>query len=200
MEENNNDFSSNQSNQKTASEIWKELWSKKYFRIGTIAAAVILFAVIIIVIVVSTLPTKSNYFIGDEISNSKSTFCVESAYNTKKVGQFGSISNGYFFVIRVSYTNNTSRAVTVETSDFVLHNGSKKYKVSSETIIASNPLIVYEEVGAGICKTFEIVFEAPTDLDSGNYVLSFSSPTGKFNVNLAERESDDDDDKVIGYH
>ena len=198
MEENNSSSSSNQTQQKTAFEIIKDLWAKRYFKICTIAIAIILVAIIIIVIAVEASPQKSSYYIGDEIINSKSSFCVNSAYNTSKVGSFGTITNGYYFVISVTYTNKNNNSVTIEENNFKLYNGSKKYNVSDQTIFANNPLIVYVEVGAGISKTFTIVFEAPTDMDSGNYVLSFSSPTGKFNVNIRDNETNDNGE--IGYH
>lgn len=200
MEENNNNPAGNQPQKKTALEIIKDLWAIKYFKICTMAIAVVLVALIITLIVIGVSPQKSNYYIEDEISNSKSSFCVNYAYTTKKIGISDKISNGYYFVISVTYTNETNSYVTIKENNFKLCNGSKKYKVSDQTIYANNPLILYEEVGAGISTTFTVVFEAPTDMDNGNYVLSFSSPTGKFNVNIAYKETDDNENGGGGYH
>lgn len=176
----------------------KNLWANKAFKITAVSLAAVLVAIIVIIVIVSSLPQKSDYYIGDTVSNSKSTFCVNYALD-KKTSALGTVSNGYYITVSVTYENKTDGAVKLKESDFKLYNGSKKYSVCSESALESNALTLYEDLGPGLSKTFTVTFETPSATSEADYILVFSGSSGTFKVNLKDGESSPvEPDK--GYH
>lgn len=176
----------------------KNLWANKVFKIAAISLAAVLAAIIVIIIIVSSLPKKSDYYIGDYVSNSKSSFCVNYVLD-KKVSALGEISSGYYITVNFTYKNKTDGTVRLEESDFKLYNGSKKYNVCSDSIFESGSLTLYEELGAGLSKTLSVTFEAPASTEEADYILSFSGSTGTFRINLKEKDASPDEPEK-GYH
>ena len=144
---------------------------KKNIIITCLVVFVVTF-IIVLSLLTSTDYTSNTCYIGETAVNKDNVaFTVTNVQNTQQLGSgYLSENTDYNFVlITVKVTNNSNKNITISGSCADLYNSSGT-KYESQTSLNVN-YIISEDIGAGISKTFKIVFETPKTTSQETYIL-----------------------------
>lgn len=110
--------------------------------------------------------------IGDTLTNTDGVeFTLVSCENTKQLGNgiLVDATNNNFVLLTIKITNNSNKTQTFSNSCADLYN-SKNAKYETITSIYID-YIISEDIGVGITKTFQVVFETPTTTTKEKYTV-----------------------------
>ncbi len=133
--------------------------------------------------------------IGDTISNSDNiSICLESCENTKEVGSelLNEVTENNFIILTLKISNYTNTQQTFYGNCIDLYN-SKNVKYEAKTSLYID-YIISEDIGSGIIKSFQVLFETPTTTNEEIYTakIGYSKYTrdkDRVTFILQERES-----------
>ena len=100
---------------------------------------------------------------------------VNSAYNIKKIGSVGTVTQNNYVVVNTTVKNTGSTEMTLTSSSFSYYIGNNKYEPSAEGIYLTNGFCVVQDLGAGITKNISVVFEIPSEYQPSDYLQVKSS-------------------------
>lgn len=146
--------------------------------------------------------------IGDTISNADNvSICLVSCENTKELGSgfLSDTTENNFILLSLKVTNNSSEQQTFSGSCVDLYN-SKKVKYETKTSLYID-YILSEDIGVGVTKSFQVVFETPTTTLEEEYTakVGYSTYTAdskrvtfvlKENYNSSESKDKNDSDNI----
>lgn len=122
--------------------------------------------------------------IGDTIKNSDGvSICLVSCENTKILGTeyLNDTTENNYILLTIQVTNNSKKTQTFYGSCADLYNSNNtKYEAQTSLYI---DYIISEDIGVGISKTFQVVFETPTTTEQEKYTvkIGYSMYTGDWN-------------------
>lgn len=120
--------------------------------------------------------------IGDTITNADHvSICLVSCENTKELGAglLTDTTENNFILLTFKVTNNSNKQQTFSGSCVDLYN-SKNVKYESATSLYID-YIISEDIGAGITKSFQVVFETPTTTLDEEYTAKVGYSTYTLN-------------------
>lgn len=114
--------------------------------------------------------SKTNGKVGDTIINSDNvSICLISCTNTKKLGTeyLNDTTENNFILLTIKVKNNSQRQQTFSATCVDLYNSKgTQYEATTSLYI---DFIISEDLGVGITKSFQVVFETPTTTEQENY-------------------------------
>lgn len=108
--------------------------------------------------------------VGDTLINSDNvSICLVDSINTKMLGTeyLNDTTENNFILHTIKVTNNSEKQQTFYASCVDLYN-SKGIKYEATTSLYID-FIISEDIGVGITKSFQVVFETPTTTKQENY-------------------------------
>ena len=115
--------------------------------------------------------SETVYGFNDLVSVGKLDYIVTSAYNTKQIGSFGTVTENNYVVVTMKIKNNDSSEKYLSESNFNYYRGTNKYGTHNDGIYLENGFWLNTTIGAGISKTIQIVYEIPSNYESTDYIL-----------------------------
>ena len=109
--------------------------------------------------------------------------------NTKTLGSgfFSDTTTNNFILIDITVTNNSKKQITIYGGCADLYNSSNiKYEYYTSLYIND---IISENIGVGLSKNFQMVFETPTTTEQEDYIIkigysTFTSDKNRVNIKL----------------
>lgn len=111
------------------------------------------------------------YSVGQAVENREGViFRIDKVENTKMLGNeyLGDTTNGNFIVLTITVTNLSRKNITVYGSSVDLYN-DKNVKYESQTSLFID-YIISEDIGVGISKTYQVLFETPYTTQQAKYI------------------------------
>lgn len=122
--------------------------------------------------------------IGDTVKNADNvSICLISCENTKKLGTeyLNDTTENNFILLTIKVTNNSKKTQTFYGACADLYNSNGvKYETKTSLYI---DYILMEDIGVGISKTFQVVFETPTTTLQEKYTVKIGYSTYTTNRN-----------------
>lgn len=193
MEEQNNNDNNNNNNSNSNDK--QTLPQPKKRKKGLIIAIIIISIVVIAAIAGNlsnnvklindngTTTSSSTYYIGDKVINKKNiVFSVLSVENTKHLGSsiLGDDTEYNFIVATIKVENRSNSNITIYGGCADLYNSrGNKYESASSIYIDD---IIMEDIGPGISKTFQVLFETPTTTIQEQYTIKIGYSTYTLNA------------------
>ncbi len=116
--------------------------------------------------------------IGDTVKNSDNVaICLVSCENTKMLGTeyLNDTTDNNFILLTIKVTNNSKKTQTFYGACADLYNSNgTKYETQTSLYI---DYILMEDIGVGISKTFQVVFETPTTTLQEKYTVKIGYST-----------------------
>ena len=114
----------------------------------------------------------SNYGLNQTVTVRDLEYTVISVYDTKQIGSdlIGKKTDYNFVVITVKVKNNSTSEKYISGSNFYYCRGDNKYESNSAGMYLENGVIL-GTIGPKITKTFQIVYEIPSEHLITDYVL-----------------------------
>lgn len=109
--------------------------------------------------------------IGDTLNNSDNVaICVISCENVQQLGTgiLAETTENNFILLTIKVTNNSNKSQTFYSGCVDLYN-SNNVKYEDKTSLNID-YILSEDIGVGITKTFQVVFETPTTTNEEQYI------------------------------
>ena len=103
-------------------------------------------------------------FIGDSVSDKDGvSFCVTDVKNATSIGEgIGSVSTeNNFVIVTIKITNDGNESYDVNSLNFVLIEGEKKYECYLDALTALESLMYLDNINPGLSKEYDIVYETP---------------------------------------
>ena len=113
---------------------------------------------------------ETNGKIGDTLTNSDNVdICLVACTNTTMLGTeyLNDTTENNFILLTIKVTNNSKKQQTFSATCVDLYN-SKGIKYEATTSLYID-FIISEDIGVGITKSFQVVFETPTTTEQENY-------------------------------
>ncbi len=120
----------------------------------------------------ATTPVKSGYGLHDVVGVDDVQFTVNSVYNTKHIGSeyLGADTANNFAVVNITIKNIGSKELTVLSGMMTYHIDNNVYEVNNAGVYLENGFWVIENIGAGISKSYEVVYEIPSEYKTTDYI------------------------------
>lgn len=141
--------------------------------------------------------------IGDTVTNSDGVaFTLVSCENTKQVGSglLSDTTENNYILLTIKVTNNSNKSQTIYSGGSDLYN-SKGQKYNSKTSLYID-YILSEDIGTGISKTFQVLFETPTTTTQEKYTLKvgysmYTSDRDRVVFDLSQSNDSNDDTAAV---
>lgn len=110
------------------------------------------------------------YKMNDTVTVGDLQYTINSAYNTEKIGSFGTTTQNNYVVVTMTIKNNGTSEAYISESNFYYYRGNNKYGTHNDGIYLDNGFWLNETIGAGITKTIQIVYEIPSEFEETDYI------------------------------
>lgn len=139
----------------------------------------------------SCTPLESKtYGFGETATVDKIEFTVNRASNTKKVGTdyLGDETTNNFVIVNLTVKNTGSSEISLLSGMMTYHVGESTYEAHSSGIYLDDGFYVIQQIGSGISKTINVLFETPSEYKETDYLLvkpsTYSSKSEKIYMKI----------------
>ncbi len=165
-----------------------QIQNKNKMVVWIVIGAVFLFLVFIAAIIPNSSDRASFrqdrvYSCSETAKNSDGvSFKILNVENTNQVGTdlLGEKTDNNFIIITIKISNYSNKEISVYSGNVDLYLSNVKYSSKHELYIDS---LISEDIGVGVSKTFQVLFETPTKSSQQQYVAkigySIYTPTSK---------------------
>lgn len=120
----------------------------------------------------TTTPAKTGYGFRDIVTVGDVQFTLNNALDTKQIGSdlLGYKTDYNFVILSLNIKNNSSKELDVLSGMMKYHIGSSVYETHAAGIYLDDGFYVSKQIGAGMSKTINVVFEIPSEYKSTDYL------------------------------
>lgn len=122
--------------------------------------------------------TTKTYGMNETVVVKDLEFKITGVTDTKHVGSsyLGKDTDANFAIVTIQIKNTSSSEKTVYSDNFKYQRGESVYEASSAGAYAGdNGFYVLKEIGAGLTKTLDVVYEIPSTHEATDYILAKDS-------------------------
>ena len=115
---------------------------------------------------------EERYYVGDTVSSGDLYVTINSVRETNYINGLGGVSTeNVFLILSVKLENRGNKEDYYDSSCFYLKNDGKTYEPSSAGFNLTNGFWLGVDIGAGITKNVDLVYEIPRSYVYDNYYL-----------------------------